>query len=224
MTLKTFHFAGVASMSISLGVPRIREIINASKTIKTPIIAAKLVRQDSETVARMVKGRIEATTLGGIIEYMEEMMSIEGNYLQFKIDMDAIRNLRLEIDIYGICDAIAAAPKLKINGGLLTVRSEHDGILRLQVLATDKLPAYYEMKKLKRALPAVVIMGIPTINRAVINEQEGKSGLYELLAEGYGMREVMNIDGIVGTETKSNHVNEMEKVLGIEAARQTIID
>lgn len=34
MTLKTFHFAGVASMNITLGVPRIKEIINASKNIR----------------------------------------------------------------------------------------------------------------------------------------------------------------------------------------------
>lgn len=34
MTLKTFHFAGVASMNITLGVPRIKEIINASKAIR----------------------------------------------------------------------------------------------------------------------------------------------------------------------------------------------
>ena len=38
MTLKTFHFAGVASMNITLGVPRIKEIINAAKTIATPIM------------------------------------------------------------------------------------------------------------------------------------------------------------------------------------------
>ena len=42
MTLKTFHFAGVASMNITLGVPRIKEIINASKKISTPIITVYL--------------------------------------------------------------------------------------------------------------------------------------------------------------------------------------
>lgn len=34
MTLKTFHFAGVASMNVTLGVPRLKEIINASKVGK----------------------------------------------------------------------------------------------------------------------------------------------------------------------------------------------
>ena len=38
MTLKTFHFAGVASMNVTQGVPRIKEIINASKHISTPVM------------------------------------------------------------------------------------------------------------------------------------------------------------------------------------------
>lgn len=33
MTLKTFHFAGVATMNITLGVPRIKEIVNAANNI-----------------------------------------------------------------------------------------------------------------------------------------------------------------------------------------------
>lgn len=63
MTLKTFHFAGVASMNVTLGVPRIKEIINASKNISTPIITCKLVTTDDERSARIVKGRIEKTYL-----------------------------------------------------------------------------------------------------------------------------------------------------------------
>lgn len=66
MTLKTFHFAGVASMNVTLGVPRIKEIINASKTISTPIISCKLVAPRSETSARIVKGRLETTKLGDV--------------------------------------------------------------------------------------------------------------------------------------------------------------
>ena len=56
MTLKTFHFAGVASMNITLGVPRIKEIINASKNISTPIITASLVSENDVKAARVVKG------------------------------------------------------------------------------------------------------------------------------------------------------------------------
>lgn len=66
MTLKTFHFAGVASMNVTLGVPRIKEIINAAKNISTPIISCKLVNSKSEASARIVKGRLEKTLLGDV--------------------------------------------------------------------------------------------------------------------------------------------------------------
>ena len=63
MTLKTFHFAGVAGMSITQGVPRIKEIINASKVISTPVISCELVSQEDIIAARVVKSRIEKTYL-----------------------------------------------------------------------------------------------------------------------------------------------------------------
>ena len=52
MTLKTFHFAGVASMNITLGVPRIKEIINAASKISTPIITACLLNNKDKITAR----------------------------------------------------------------------------------------------------------------------------------------------------------------------------
>ena len=36
MTLNTFHFAGVSSKNVTLGVPRLKEVINVAKKLKTP--------------------------------------------------------------------------------------------------------------------------------------------------------------------------------------------
>jgi DNA-directed RNA polymerase III subunit RPC1 len=66
MTLKTFHFAGVASMNVTLGVPRIKEIVNGARNISTPIITAELERDDDVRTARIVKGRVEKTAIAGI--------------------------------------------------------------------------------------------------------------------------------------------------------------
>lgn len=66
MTLKTFHFAGVASMNITLGVPRIKEIISAAKSISTPIITAKLENEIDQRAARIVKARLEKCVLGDV--------------------------------------------------------------------------------------------------------------------------------------------------------------
>lgn len=84
-------------------------------------------------------------------------------------------------------------------------------------------PAYFTMQMLKSVLPDVIVQGIPTINRAVINEstKEGKSS-YNLLMEGYGLAEVMGSPGIDGLFTTTNHILEVEQVLGVEAARTQI--
>lgn len=76
---------------------------------------------------------------------------------------------------------------------------------------------------------ANVSQGIPTVQRAIINIKEkddsrGKKGDKELIVEGNGLKEVMTTLGIVGEHTVSNHIIEVEKVLGIEAARRTIIN
>jgi DNA-directed RNA polymerase II subunit RPB1 len=39
MTLNTFHAAGISSKNVTLGVPRIKEILNATRNIKTPSMA-----------------------------------------------------------------------------------------------------------------------------------------------------------------------------------------
>ena len=64
MTLKTFHFAGVAAMNITLGVPRILEILNASRN-STPIITAQLTSSACVQGARQTKARIEKNSPAG---------------------------------------------------------------------------------------------------------------------------------------------------------------
>lgn len=95
MTLKTFHFAGVASMNITLGVPRIKEIINASKNISTPIITANLTKSSDSEFARLVKGRIEKTFLREISQYIEEVFTKQECCIIVKLDLERIRLLKV---------------------------------------------------------------------------------------------------------------------------------
>ena len=116
MTLKTFHFAGVASMNVTLGVPRIKEIINAAKAISTPIISCKLVSPRSEIAARIVKGRLETTKLGDVslqllihatnktdlrqvASFLEEAWAPEYTYVGIAVDMEAVRRLQVRLPL-----------------------------------------------------------------------------------------------------------------------------
>ena len=81
---------------------------------------------------------------------------------------------------------------------------------------------HLRIQTLKRALPEVVVKGYPDASRAVIKTDDNNRNT--LLVEGYGLRACMTTEGVDGKRTKTNSVMEMRDVLGIEAARKTIID
>uniref|UniRef100_A0A8C2EG25 DNA-directed RNA polymerase subunit n=1 Tax=Cyprinus carpio TaxID=7962 RepID=A0A8C2EG25_CYPCA len=222
MTLKTFHFAGVASMNITLGVPRIKEIINASKNISTPIISANLDTDDDPDFARLVKGRIEKTLLGEISEYIEEVFLPDDCFILVKLSLERIRLLRLEVNAetvrYSICTS-----KLRVKPGDIAVHGE--AVVCVTPRENSKSSMYYVLQSLKQLLPKVVVQGIPEVARAVIHidEQSGKQK-FKLLVEGDNLRAVMATHGVNGNRTTSNNTYEVERTLGIEAARSTIIN
>jgi DNA-directed RNA polymerase III subunit RPC1 len=246
MTLKTFHFAGVASMNVTLGVPRLKEIINASKVISTPIITASLVCKTDERAARIVKGQIEKTTLGEIAVHIKEVFARDQAYLSVKLDLQAIDQLHLNVTARSVRQAILNATGIGSRGVLRLLKEQHVLLNarcpdKLRILpppnykgvrggassgAGDARGAYFAMQALKGELPSVIVQGIPTVNRAVINYEETASSsgskTHHLLVEGYGLAEVMGIPGVDGLHTTSNHIIEVEKTLGIEAARELI--
>lgn len=82
---------------------------------------------------------------------------------------------------------------------------------------------YKKVYLFNEALLSTTVCGIPSVTKAVINNNSAEKR-FEILAEGYGLLKVMNINGVDYTKTRSNHIFENLKVLGIEAARSTIID
>lgn len=86
-------------MNVTLGVPRIKEIINATKEISTPIISATLVNENDLISARIVKGRIEKTLLGDIAETIKEVYTPKGCYIALELGIESIEALKLELTI-----------------------------------------------------------------------------------------------------------------------------
>lgn len=83
----------------------------------------------------------------------------------------------------------------------------------------------FELKTLKRKLVNIHISGISTIARALASTKDDKNkDEYVIFAEGMGFGEVLKIPGIDVKKSYSNHIIEVEQSLGIEAARQSIIN
>ena len=218
MTLKTFHFAGVASMNITLGVPRIKEIINASRNISTPIITGQLINNKDSEFARLVKSRIEKTYLREIAQYIEEVYMPNECCILIKIDLERIRLLKLEINVFTIMTSIINS-KLKIKPSQVTPITDKF----IKVNSSGKGLLHDSLLKLKTELANVVVKGLPKVNRTVISMDEKRTDEYKLFVEGEGLRDVIGTNGIDGTNTTSNNTLEVFECLGIEAARSTII-
>ena len=256
MTLKAFHFAGVGSVNITLGMPRITEIINNSQNISTPIIYANLIKDKDEISAKIIKGRIETIKLNRICKYIKEVISPEGCYIKIKLDKEYIDSCFLDISYEKIKEALLSNKK-KLNSKLKENHIEIVDVkkkcgpddnkassldqkrLIIRPPETNRNYLYFSLEILMKNLPEIIVSGISTVNRVVITEKEiekkeddnkkenentkKKEKLYSLTVEGKGLLEVLQTEGINYIKTKSNDIEEISKVLGIEAARSSII-
>lgn len=182
MTLKTFHFAGVASMNITQGVPRIKEIINGVKSISTPIITANLNVEDDAEVARKVKGRLEKTTLGEVTEFIEDVYGPMDCFLILKISMQRIEILKIDVTLESIAESILKAKGLGLKFGM--VRPQGTSFITVHPQGTTKSSLFYAMQHLRFALQKVVIQGLNGVSRCVIHADEKTGKNFKLLVEG----------------------------------------
>ncbi|CAG9128058.1 unnamed protein product [Plutella xylostella] len=220
MTLKTFHFAGVASMNITQGVPRVKEIINASRNISTPIITAELQQPESQEFARKVKARIERTTLGEVTTYIEEVYLPNECCLLIRLDTERIRLLSLEVNVESIVYSICTS-KLKLKPANVHIVSS--SCIKVTPAARGAWLNLW-LQQTARQLPSVLLKGLAKVPRAVIAaDTHGAVTRYKLCVEGDGLRDVMATYGVNGNKTTSNNILEVYQTLGIEAAKSTII-
>ncbi|KAL1427574.1 hypothetical protein MTO96_017274 [Rhipicephalus appendiculatus] len=132
MTLKTFHFAGVASMNITQGVPRIKEIINASKNISTPIITGC---SDERHGCRLDVDRIRLLQLEVTADTIRYSISLYKTKLRIKNeDIKAIGTSLLTIRpnassktslYYSLQNLMEQLPKIVIKGHSEQLASRH---------------------------------------------------------------------------------------------------
>lgn len=206
MTMRTFHYAGVAEINVTLGLPRLIEIVDARKIPSTPTMTVRLNEEyaHDRDLAREVAWAIESTSilhLGSIATDLAEMnVIIELNPMameQRKITPDEVANsLREETGL-----------SVDLKGNVLVMAPEE--------------PSYRELLQLVEKIKKVSLKGVEGIRRVVIRKEDDE---YVLYTEGSSLRKVMQFDGVDPTKTKTNNINEIGEVLGIEAARNAIIN
>jgi len=206
MTMRTFHYAGVAEINVTLGLPRLIEIVDARKIPSTPTMTIKL-NQDyahDRDLAREVAWAIESSSilhLGSIATDLAEMNVI------IELNPGALDQRKITAE--------EVATRLKEETGLAVDQKEN-----LLVMAPEE-PSYRELLQLVEKIKRLSLKGVEGIKRVVIRKEGDE---YILYTEGSSLKKVMQFDGVDPTRIKTNNINEIGEVLGIEAARNAIIN
>ena len=206
MTMRTFHYAGVAELNVTLGLPRIIEIVDARKTPSTPVMTIMLEDEysgDRES-AKKVAFRIEETT----IQHIADIES-DSSEMSITLSLDQKEMELKELTSEEIVETISK--KLKID----TVEI-FDHTIKLSMESLNFRQLLQQVEKLKK----IPIRGIEGITRVVNRSERNKFVLY---TEGSKLKEVLEIEGVDSYSSKTNNINEIAEVLGIEAARNAII-
>ena len=210
MTMRTFHYAGVTELNVTLGLPRLIEIVDAREKIKTPTMDIYFTedKRNDEEFVRTLANKIGKSTVNDILSDFN--LNYGTMEVEAVLDNKKIAERRLNRD--DITAAIEKAFKkdVVINGDEVTISSNKpntDFVIRELRLLADKF----------RDLQ---ISGIKNIGRVIIRRDDE----WIIHTEGSNLKEVLNMEGIDQVRTTTNNIHEIGEVLGIEAARQSIIN
>ncbi|XP_058109982.1 DNA-directed RNA polymerase III subunit 1 isoform X4 [Magnolia sinica] len=202
-----------------------------SDFLKKSVVALRKTRRelglDEDKVGEHVLENVAANISGITSQQLQVAKSLKVSYLprrefvSVKLDKAKIEDLQMKISAYTVAQSILQHPKIKLKQQHIEILSPQK--LKLFPPEADKYTLRFKLDSLKKMLLDVIVEGIPTVERAVINHDKEKNK-FNLLIEGTNLRAVMGTPGVDGRKTKSNHIIEIEQTLGIEAARKCIID
>lgn len=209
MTLNTFHFAGVAEMNVTMGLPRLIEILDGRKNITTPMMEIYLKSPYN-------KGqKIKELALSIKETCLEEVSSeISINVAESIIEVDLNREKMAEIEI---TDTELVSSLSKQFKGINI--KKNDGKILFKPKSKDI--NINEIYKVKEKIKKGYVKGIKGITQ-VLPVKRGEE--FIIITAGCNLKEILQHDKVDETRTTSNDIYEIADVLGIEAARQAIIN
>ncbi len=209
MTLNTFHFAGVSEMNVTMGLPRIIEILDGRKKIKTPMMEIYMKNKVSAEKVKEHAMRIKETLLESVVDEF----NIDIAELKVEVLLKEQKMKDLALTITHISNAIKKA----VKSSTVTKGNDNNVIIKL----TGKSASINDLYKLKESLKVIFISGIKGIKEILPVKRKEE---YIIITAGSNLNEIMAQEFVDTTRTVSNDIFEVYDVLGIEASRQLIMD
>jgi DNA-directed RNA polymerase subunit A" len=202
MTMRTYHFAGSAGIKVTYGLPRLIEIFDAKRVPNTPMMTVHLKRQhnnleSAKKVADSIREKnIEDVSKSIILNLNENSIEIE------PIDMRRLGTIEKALK------ETFKDMNIKKKDNIVSVKSKTEIEVK-------------DLQKVREKILETHIEGIKDIENALVR-RIGDDWIINTI--GSNLEEVLKIDEIDETRTFTNDLHETKKVLGVEAARNLIIE
>lgn len=205
-TLRTFHYAGVRERDVTLGLPRLMELVDARKVPSTPSMDIYLDEQHRHSNEKAVKvaKAIRFTKVANVVEYSE---------------VDPTEGIKLYINEEALKESDSSLQEVAeaIETGKRNVQIDKERkIIRVNLENADLSTLF----TLRNKILNMKLKGIPGIERVtVVNAGEE----WFLQTAGSNLAKVLDVEGVDKTRVYTNSIHEIAQVLGIEAARAALV-
>ena len=205
MTMRTYHFAGTAGIQVTLGLPRMLEIFDARKEPRTPTMTVyiKPEYRELDKVKEIAENIKEIKAKDVLLTTTLDLTDLS---IRCKLNVARLKTLGIEMEKLPKIIKLRNAD-IELDNGYLVV--------------TPKKKEIASLHKLKFSLMEHHIKGIKGISQVVISKNDEGEWIINTL--GSNLKKVFDIEGVDIYRTTTNNIFEVRDVLGIEAARNAIV-
>ncbi len=206
MTLRTFHYAGVKEQNVTLGLPRLIEIVDARRIPSTPIMTIYLIGEHAKSKEGAVKvaRNLIYTSLENLASTIYEDPIKEEIVVELTKSMMDDRAIKMD----------ELRERLEAQLQTATVNILDD---RVEI----KPKKAETLKRMLGKIPGLHVKGVPDIKRVLVTEESGE---WVIRTDGSNLSKVLEIIGVDTSRTTTNNIHEIAKTLGVEASRNALVN
>lgn len=221
MTMRTFHFAGVAE-HVPTGLPRLIEIVDAKKEPKKAIIDIYLKSSFSKSRPEAEKIAKELASV-----FVSDVADVEDDLetLSIKITYNEKDGKAQGVTFTMLKKALEMFPvELKIDEPVIIVKSSKepakpDAKAKEKEKKEKKVTAK-SIRKLSQKIKEAIVRGVRGISKAVVIKGGDE---YFIRAGGFNIVGASENEAVDPKRVYTNNIKEIERIYGIEAARNAIV-
>ena len=218
MTLNTFHNTGNSAMNVTLGIPRLTELIDCVKKIQTPI--SSFYCQNPE-----IKLKMQLMKLEDLVDYYKitdepDESEVESFFLfpdsDFK-ESSLKKTLVLYLREWYDVESVKKCLQTQKNLSIAYTEGPYPIFHVRQIKKEKKKSLNYLYEQVLREK---IVRGIDKASVVEVLEEDGR---YKVQTSLTDLRQIWAL-GIAQNAVETNDVNSIYEILGIEAARKKLID